>query len=89
MGPRPRGRGIAGMPISFFQRIEASMGPRPRGRGIAGYQVGTVILCGVLQWGRDRAVAELYDAGAVTGPDGQLQWGRDRAVAELRERELS
>ena len=37
----------------------------------------------MLQWGRDRAVAEL--ATAAPGPVvvKVLQWGRDRAVAEL------
>ena len=36
------------------------MGPRPRGRGILRWQRARVAPC-VLQWGRDRAVAELID----------------------------
>jgi hypothetical protein len=44
-----------------------------------------------LQWGRDRAVAELWLQGAGGVHAGgvhaeRLQWGRDRAVAELRAR---
>ena len=59
MGPRPRGRGIAfNCPIVDIG-ISASMGPRPRGRGIAG-TVTVKLSPTTLQWGRDRAVAELY-----------------------------
>ena len=59
------------------------MGPRPRGRGI-----GTVTfeasLDGTLQWGRDRAVAELSALLSFRYLLPPLQWGRDRAVAELK-----
>ena len=59
------------------------MGPRPRGRGIIATResatVGTL-----LQWGRDRAVAELGALGLGAVEANRLQWGRDRAVAELR-----
>ena len=40
----------------------------------------------VLQWGRDRAVAELLAVGGQIANYVLLQWGRDRAVAELRTR---
>jgi len=58
------------------------MGPRPRGRGIP-RKGGRGLYLESLQWGRDRAVAELQMALALTAPVGPLQWGRDRAVAEL------
>jgi len=58
------------------------MGPRPRGRGISesiqGIQVHVV-----LQWGRDRAVAEFCSPKYQETRFLSLQWGRDRAVAEL------
>jgi len=37
----------------------------------------------LLQWGRDRAVAEFKSAGLDPKTVAKLQWGRDRAVAEL------
>ena len=36
-----------------------------------------------LQWGRDRAVAELHCQRAIRTTRCWLQWGRDRAVAEF------
>ena len=39
----------------------------------------------MLQWGRDRAVAELFRPGSESRCLYSLQWGRDRAVAELPE----
>ena len=58
MGPRPRGRGIGNRGTAHAAESRASMGPRPRGRGIALY-FGCKAGIGLLQWGRDRAVAEL------------------------------
>jgi len=58
------------------------MGPRPRGRGI-GSTAGPFTFGIVLQWGRDRAVAELLIALGGFLDSVALQWGRDRAVAEL------
>ena len=59
------------------------MGPRPRGRGIT--SIGCDASSGIesLQWGRDRAVAELHNERAYYYRMSELQWGRDRAVAEL------
>jgi hypothetical protein len=92
MGPRPRGRGIS----NFFTTGEgqrslsiASMGPRPRGRGItitALRRPAARRSSPRLQWGRDRAVAELWldvEYGHIPVASLRLQWGRDRAVAEL------
>ena len=61
MGPRPRGRGIYRARRDPPRFRGPSMGPRPRGRGI------TKVVCSrwqvkSLQWGRDRAVAELQCA---------------------------
>jgi hypothetical protein len=58
------------------------MGPRPRGRGIGSTISNTGVLT-VLQWGRDRAVAELAGGKGIEPRPRHLQWGRDRAVAEL------
>ena len=58
MGPRPRGRGIRVRRGSSRGIVRASMGPRPRGRGISG-SVRSTFEIRLLQWGRDRAVAEL------------------------------
>ena len=60
------------------------MGPRPRGRGISSEYPDIVFRVVWLQWGRDRAVAELESFGAWCARASRLQWGRDRAVAELR-----
>ena len=38
----------------------------------------------VLQWGRDRAVPEMYVERSQHPAPGRLQWGRDRAVPEMR-----
>ena len=38
----------------------------------------------LLQWGRDRAVAELNNSDVLFTWRYMLQWGRDRAVAELQ-----
>ena len=37
----------------------------------------------MLQWGRDRAIAEFAPAALLDGQSDALQWGRDRAIAEL------
>jgi len=58
------------------------MGPRPRGRGISGNIASTTVTY-ALQWGRDRAVAELLRQRLAAPLPLGLQWGRDRAVAEF------
>ena len=59
------------------------MGPRPRGRGIPPISI-PAVTAAVLQWGRDRAVAELRSSRLAVAHESMLQWGRDRAVAELK-----
>ena len=59
MGPRPRGRGIKGAIDQHRVAYHASMGPRPRGRGIWTLTNAHATAQIELQWGRDRAVAEL------------------------------
>ena len=58
------------------------MGPRPRGRGIVALLRQSLNAVS-LQWGRDRAVAELKLELSDQSAHYTLQWGRDRAVAEL------
>jgi len=84
MGPRPRGRGI--LPMLRSNRLDNSgfngaATARSRNFGEFGECCGYVYL---LQWGRDRAVAELSHYAAVLELHSALQWGRDRAVAELQ-----
>ena len=59
------------------------MGPRSRDRGIEADPNVKGILPNMLQWGRDRAIAELPRILIAPGCTRQLQWGRDRAIAEL------
>ncbi len=82
MGPRPRGRGIQLARDPVGARDDPSMGPRPRGRGI-NEPFAIAAAASPLQWGRDRAVAELPARWLSARSPYPLQWGRDRAVAEL------
>ena len=82
MGPRPRGRGIGCARWRCGLAIRASMGPRPRGRGIM-YIIPAMRIPVLLQWGRDRAVAEFRKPRRHRKAPPSLQWGRDRAVAEF------
>ncbi len=59
------------------------MGPRPRGRGTIRSSTARTHVRTWLQWGRDRAVAELVQPRMRVAARTWLQWGRDRAVAEL------
>ncbi len=63
MGPRPRGRGIPLPATGTVYNPPPSMGPRPRGRGILLITLLVCDLLDTLQWGRDRAVAELNVPG--------------------------
>src|SRR5579875_353980 len=66
---------------------QASMGPRPIGRGNSAPPSTYTTRRRVLQWGRDRSVAEIALSTALEGTrDKELQWGRDRSVAEIRGR---
>ena len=58
MGPRPGGRGNGRSQARASDCSPASMGPRPRGRGNGPVWAGSEKLT-KLQWGRDRAVAEM------------------------------
>ena len=61
------------------------MGPGPRGPGNAPEGVGSYTWI-LLQWGRDRAVPEMYSAEQTITTKVGLQWGRDRAVPEMTRR---
>src|SRR5579883_799459 len=87
MGPRPIGRGNYGRSAPRGGGREASMGPRPIGRGNSAPPSTYTTRRRVLQWGRDRSVAEIALSTALDGTrDKELQWGRDRSVAEIRGR---
>ena len=61
------------------------MGPRPRGRGIAGKPPALVVVH-ALQWGRDRAVAELSRKTPATSLDTLASMGprpRGRGIGKL------
>jgi len=83
MGPRPRGRGNKALLDLFKRSGIASMGPRPRGRGNM-FDVAMTPPNSWLQWGRDRAVAEISLVMLRPSNTPKLQWGRDRAVAEIQ-----
>src|SRR5438552_2929868 len=57
MGPRARARGNTWRPTPFVRFQIASMGPRARARGNAN-TTSDKPMSGVLQWGRERALAE-------------------------------
>src|SRR5579885_3086890 len=58
------------------------MGPRARARGNMRRPSGPRC-CSELQWGRERALAEISSKGSTARRIGLLQWGRERALAEI------
>src|SRR5579885_1980715 len=60
MGPRPIGRGNAAEGGNRTRHGLASMGPRPIGRGNCRGGIKAFSVGDVLQWGRDRSVAEMW-----------------------------
>src|SRR5438128_2337350 len=82
MGPRSIDRGTGLLQQQIATLTSASMGPRSIDRGTAIVQaksLGDVLL----QWGRDRSIAELPTVFPADSPLYSLQWGRDRSIAEL------
>ena len=79
---RSRKSPCANLPCSGVS--PASMGPRPRGRGNMALDITALQTAVALQWGRDRAVAEMGNLSKSPPTPKLLQWGRDRAVAEMR-----
>ena len=85
MGPRPRGRGNGSLPGLRLKSNQASMGPRPRGRGNAAVTGRLIPISVGLQWGRDRAVAEMTRTEARQAADFIASMGpRPRGRGNLR-----
>src|SRR5438876_262188 len=61
------------------------MGPRSIDRGIWPPR-SIVFWATLLQWGRDRSLAELSSPRITPPAWMKLQWGRDRSIAELSRR---
>src|SRR5579885_2501817 len=61
----------------------ASMGPRARARGNL-YGSLRIDPLSLLQWGRERALAEISRLSSPHPSAPRLQWGRERALAEIR-----
>jgi len=83
MGPRPRGRGITRRAWRCARCVSCFNGAATARSRNCGTLVAGILESDKLQWGRDRAVAELALANTVNAYADPLQWGRDRAVAEL------
>src|SRR5579885_2081072 len=68
MGPRARARGNGAGRRAALEGQGASMGPRARARGNP-WTVGTGLGTVLLQWGRERALAEIPPATSPPPPD--------------------
>src|SRR5579885_2921333 len=82
MGPRSTDRGNEKRKRQRDALLQASMGPRSTDRG---NKLWPTSRCrsSMLQWGRDRLIAEISVNRAYRKPINTLQWGRDRLIAEI------
>ena len=83
MGPRSRDRGIVQLPALTGAGTTCFNGAAIARSRNSVTPSGRVERMPRLQWGRDRAIAELPYAVGMKITSNTLQWGRDRAIAEL------
>src|SRR5438874_1063793 len=62
--------------------LTASMGPRSIDRGNFNQAVNALLML-MLQWCRDRSIAEMHSSTDFQFTSVWLQWGRDRSIAEI------
>ncbi len=88
MEPRSFDRGKCQKPMERGGNVSASMEPRSFDRGKEPATRKANPLAGLLQWSRDRLIAERTAEVEINGGGVKLQWSRDRLIAESPFRSL-